>query len=85
AYVCAVAFVAGPGGAERLFLGRCEGELTRSPRGSGGFGYDPAFVPVDVPGGRTMAELSPDEKDAISHRGRAARALRDWLAEEESS
>jgi XTP/dITP diphosphohydrolase len=47
-----------------------------SPRGSGGFGYDPAFVPDDYPGDeRTMAELTPVEKDAISHRGRAARAL----------
>jgi XTP/dITP diphosphohydrolase len=45
--------------------------------GSRGFGYDPVFLPVDLPGGRTMAELSDEEKDAISHRGRAARA---WLA-----
>jgi XTP/dITP diphosphohydrolase len=54
-----------------------------SPRGSGGFGYDPAFLPDDVPDGRTMAELSDAEKDAISHRGRAARALLDWLWEQE--
>ena len=43
---------------------------------TGGFGYDPAFVPADYADGRTMAELTPEEKDAISHRGRAARRLR---------
>jgi XTP/dITP diphosphohydrolase len=64
--------------------GRCDGRLTHEPRGSGGFGYDPAFVPDDYTGDeRTMAELSPDEKDAISHRGRAARALRRELLEAE--
>ena len=78
AYVCALAF-AEPGGAERLFEGRCAGTLATVPRGSGGFGYDPAFVPDDVPDGRTMAELDPREKDAISHRGRAARAFQAWL------
>ena len=75
AYVCAMAFVE-PGGSEQVVHGRCEGRLTHEPRGSGGFGYDPAFVPDDYPGDdRTMAELTPDEKDAISHRGRAAREL----------
>jgi XTP/dITP diphosphohydrolase len=73
AYVCALAYV-GPGGAEELVEGRCAGTLAAEPRGSGGFGYDPAFVPVEHPD-RTMAELEPDEKAAISHRGRAARAL----------
>ena len=51
----------------------------RTPRGDGGFGYDPVFLPDDGDGRRTMAELSDVEKDAISHRGRAARALRAWL------
>jgi XTP/dITP diphosphohydrolase len=59
--------------------GRCTGTLAAEPRGSGGFGYDPAFVPDDLNGGRTMAELSQDEKDAISHRGRAVRELLEWL------
>ena len=77
AYVCALAW-RGPS-AERLFEGRCEGVLATRPRGSGGFGYDPAFVPREIPGDRTMAELSPEEKHAISHRGRAARALLAWL------
>ena len=82
AYVCALAYAApgdGPGGARvRLFAGRCEGTLTHAPRGTHGFGYDPAFVPAQGDG-RTMAELSPEEKEAISHRGRAARALLEWL------
>jgi XTP/dITP diphosphohydrolase len=75
AYVCVLALVE-PDGSERLFEGRCEGRLADVPRGTGGFGYDPAFVPDDLGGPeRTMAEIAPDEKDAISHRGRAARAL----------
>jgi XTP/dITP diphosphohydrolase len=76
AYVCAIALV-GAAGEEALFEGRCEGTLAREPRGTGGFGYDPAFVPEDTgrEDERTMAELAPAEKHAISHRGRAARAL----------
>ena len=74
AYVCALAYVDG-GGGERLVEGRCTGTLAGGPRGEGGFGYDPAFVPDDIDDGRTMAELDPAEKDAISHRGRATRAL----------
>ncbi len=76
AYVCALAFI-DAAGTEHVFEGRCEGELAAEPRGEGGFGYDPAFLPADTgPGdGRTMAELGPDEKHAISHRGRAARML----------
>lgn len=79
-YVCALAHVA-EDGAERLFEGRCEGELAREPRGGGGFGYDPAFIPADTgpEDRRTMAELDPAEKHAISHRGRAARALAMFL------
>jgi XTP/dITP diphosphohydrolase len=80
AYVCALAYVE-PGGATHVVEGRCEGTLARDPRGDGGFGYDPAFVPADRDDGRTMAELSVEEKDAVSHRGRAARALLDWLGE----
>jgi XTP/dITP diphosphohydrolase len=75
-YVCAIAY-ADPGGSEIVVHGRCSGTLTHEPRGDGGFGYDPAVVPDDYPGDRrTMAELSADEKDAISHRGRAARELK---------
>jgi XTP/dITP diphosphohydrolase len=79
AYVCALAY-SEPDGREELFEATCSGSLALEPRGSGGFGYDPAFVPDDVPGARTMAELDPAEKDAVSHRGRAARMLADWLA-----
>jgi XTP/dITP diphosphohydrolase len=82
AYVCVLAVV-DPDGGELLAEGRCEGELTHEPRGEGGFGYDPAFVPADRDDGRTMAELDPEEKDAISHRGRAARELIRKLAEAE--
>ena len=86
AYVCALALVE-PGGLEQLFEGRCEGTLAEAPRGSGGFGYDPAFVPDDTgpDDGRTMAELTPEEKHEISHRGRAARALAAHLAREGAS
>jgi XTP/dITP diphosphohydrolase len=80
-YVCILAYVDEQGG-EHLFEGVCDGTLAHDPRGSGGFGYDPAFVPSDRDDGLTMAELPPEEKDAISHRGRAARAFRDWLAQE---
>lgn len=80
AYVCALAY-AGTDGSEHVVEGRCAGELAAAPRGTGGFGYDPAFVPAEGVDGRTMAELSPEEKDAISHRGRAARTLRTWLGE----
>jgi XTP/dITP diphosphohydrolase len=74
AYVCALAYI-DETGAEQVVEGRCTGTLDPDPRGDGGFGYDPAFRPDDVADGRTMAELDPAEKDAISHRGRAARAL----------
>jgi XTP/dITP diphosphohydrolase len=83
AYVCAIALV-GEDGSETMFEGRCEGTLASEPRGSGGFGYDPAFVPDDTgpDDDRTMAELSPAEKHAISHRGRAARKLASHLGVE---
>jgi XTP/dITP diphosphohydrolase len=80
-YVCALALVDPERGEERVFHGYCSGTLTSEPRGSGGFGYDPAFVPDDDHSDRTMAELAPAEKDAISHRGRAARELLAWLAQ----
>ena len=80
AYHCALALVEADG-AERLFEARCEGRLIEAPRGDGGFGYDPAFVP-DATGAadeRTMSELSQAEKNAISHRGGAARMLAAYL------
>ena len=80
-YVCVIAYVDPVAGAEHTFEGTCEGTLTEQPRGDGGFGYDPAFLPDDGPPGLTMAELSQADKDAISHRGRAARELLEWLSE----
>ncbi len=72
AFRCAAA-VALPDGIERVVEGRLEGTIVRAPRGEGGFGYDPVFVPIG--GTRTLAELPAAEKDAISHRGRALAAL----------
>jgi XTP/dITP diphosphohydrolase len=77
-YVCALVHVA-PDGATHAFERTCEGTMAAEARGEGGFGYDPVFIPDYLDDGRTMAELTDDEKDAISHRGRAARALAAWL------
>jgi XTP/dITP diphosphohydrolase len=79
-YVCALAYVDSDSGDERVFFGECSGRLASGARGTGGFGYDPAFVPDEDGQDRTMAELSDAEKDEISHRGRAIRALVEWLA-----
>jgi XTP/dITP diphosphohydrolase len=78
-YVCALAFVDPKTGAEEVFIGTCEGTLAPRPQGRGGFGYDPVFMPREGPPGRTVAELSAAQKDAISHRGKAARALAAYL------
>ena len=75
AYVCALVLVRPDGELEQAVQARCTGTLAAQPRGDGGFGYDPVFTADDVPGGRTMAQLSAAQKDAISHRGRAAREL----------
>ncbi|MEX0657648.1 MAG: RdgB/HAM1 family non-canonical purine NTP pyrophosphatase [Egibacteraceae bacterium] len=72
-FVC-VAALASPDGREWTTEGVMEGTLTEEPRGTGGFGYDPIFLPVGAE--RTTAEMAPDAKDAISHRGQAFRALR---------
>ncbi|MGH2650096.1 MAG: non-canonical purine NTP pyrophosphatase, partial [Actinomycetota bacterium] len=70
--------MARPDGPDVWAEGVCEGSLLSKPRGSGGFGYDPIFVPAGWD--RTMAELTSEEKDRISHRGRAFRALGELLA-----
>ena len=72
AFVCAAALVV-PGASQTVMRAHWRGMLTRAPRGSNGFGYDPIFVPTGE--GRTSAELEPAEKDAVSHRGQALRAL----------
>ena len=72
AFHCAAAVVL-PDGTERVVEGTIDGTLIREPRGTNGFGYDPIFVPVGE--SRTTGEMSAEEKDSISHRGRAMRAL----------
>jgi XTP/dITP diphosphohydrolase len=86
AYTCALALVE-PDGGEHVFEAHCEGHLIETPRGAGGFGYDPAFVP-DATGPddmRTYSELSQAEKNEISHRGLAARRLAEHLGVGETS
>jgi len=78
-YVCALAYVNPETGEERVFFGDCRGRLARVPAGANGFGYDPVFVPDATGDNRTMAELDDADKDAISHRGHAVRALTRWL------
>ena len=75
-FVCAAALVV-PGGREWVVTGEVAGRLTRAPRGSGGFGYDPIFQPSGFE--ETTAEMTPEAKDAISHRGRAFRALAPFI------
>jgi XTP/dITP diphosphohydrolase len=75
-FVC-VLVALDPAGDMHEAQGRLSGRIAEAPRGSGGFGYDPLFVPDGEQ--RAVAELSADEKDALSHRGRAARALREML------
>ncbi|MGZ4194583.1 MAG: non-canonical purine NTP pyrophosphatase, partial [Solirubrobacteraceae bacterium] len=78
-YVCALAYVDPANGTERVFFGYCTGRLAPEARGSRGFGYDPAFLPDGDYGRRTMAELSDEEKDAVSHRAGAVAELLRWL------
>jgi XTP/dITP diphosphohydrolase len=76
-FVC-VLLLAGPGGLEQAFTGRCRGALAREPRGAGGFGYDPLFVPEGHD--RTLAEMPAGEKNRLSHRGLAWAECVGWLA-----
>ena len=75
-FVCVLA-LCGPGGAEHIFEGRCDGRLQREPRGGSGFGYDPLFVPAGHT--RSFAEMSDAEKNALSHRARAWAKLAEWV------
>ncbi len=77
AFVC-VLFLAGPRGLEQGFEGRCPGRLLDEPIGAGGFGYDPLFVPEGFD--RTLAEMPREQKNRVSHRGRAFAELAGWLA-----
>ncbi|NIJ10936.1 XTP/dITP diphosphohydrolase [Saccharomonospora amisosensis] len=78
AFVCAAALVV-PGSTEVVLRGEWRGTLVREPRGTNGFGYDPIFLPEGQ--SRTSAELSGEEKDSMSHRGRALRSLLPYLRE----
>jgi XTP/dITP diphosphohydrolase len=78
-FACAAAVALPDGAAERVVTGRIDGHVIDAPRGTGGFGYDPIFVPDGET--RTTAQMPPAEKDAISHRGRAFRALAKILPE----
>jgi XTP/dITP diphosphohydrolase len=78
AFVCVAALALPDGGGEWTATGVLAGTLTRAPRGGNGFGYDPIFVPEGL--AVTTAELAPSEKDAISHRGRAFRAIAPLIA-----
>ena len=85
-YVCVLALAlpddAAPGGLRIIERrGTSRGRVALEPRGSGGFGYDPIFEPArERPGGRTFAQYPPEAKDAVSHRGRAARRMAPVLA-----
>lgn len=65
-------------GEKKIFEGTLEGEMAREKSGNGGFGYDPIFIADEFPG-QTLADISEDEKNAISHRGKALRAMAEWL------
>lgn len=73
------------GEAVEVFIGVCEGEISKEIHGEDGFGYDPIFVPHDDAQGRTFAQLKSEEKSSMSHRGKALRALHDYLAGTEPS
>lgn len=77
AYFACVLLLAGPGGAEHVFEGRCDGRLLVEPRGGGGFGYDPLFVPDGFT--QSYAELGDDVKNSLSHRARAWKKLAEWV------
>jgi XTP/dITP diphosphohydrolase len=77
-YRCVLVYVAQAGGIPVTFEGSCAGRILESPRGDGGFGYDPYFFSEEL--GKTFGEATPGEKDRVSHRGRALRALVEGLA-----
>lgn len=80
-FVCHVCLAASDGSVLARFEDTCEGVIRHAPSGEGGFGYDPIFEPATAgDSALTFAQLSPEQKDAISHRGKALRRLRDWLA-----
>ena len=77
---CVVAYVSGSG--EKVFEGRVEGEIAAAPSGKDGFGYDPVFLPEKYGLQKTFAELTHEQKNAISHRGEAMRQFAEWMRRE---
>ncbi|MBI4502919.1 MAG: non-canonical purine NTP pyrophosphatase [Gemmatimonadetes bacterium] len=77
-YRSVIVFVQHPGAVPQVFEGACTGTILQEPRGKGGFGYDPLFLSDEL--GKSFGEASPEEKHAVSHRGRALRAFANWLA-----
>lgn len=82
-YRCVLVYLARPGAVPVTVEGTCAGRILESPRGDGGFGYDPYFFNEEL--GKTFGEATPEEKDGVSHRGRALRALLEILAPAVSS
>lgn len=80
-YRCAVAYLSTPRGFAQVFEGSCTGQILTEPHGNHGFGYDPLFLSDDL--GKSFGEATTDEKDSVSHRGRAFAALRQALTEPE--
>jgi XTP/dITP diphosphohydrolase len=76
-YRCVVCFLERPDGMPQLFEGSCVGRILTAPEGTGGFGYDPLFFSDDL--GKGFGVATPEEKDGVSHRGRAFRAFAEWL------
>ncbi len=76
-YRCVLVYLPEPGAVPQVFEGACAGVVLDAPRGEGGFGYDPLFLSDEL--GRTFGEASAEEKDAVSHRGRALRGLAEAL------
>jgi XTP/dITP diphosphohydrolase len=77
-YRCVLVYLPQPGAVPLILEGACAGRILEAPRGEGGFGYDPYFFSEDL--GKTFGEAMPEEKDGVSHRGRALRALVEALA-----
>jgi XTP/dITP diphosphohydrolase len=82
-YRCVLVYLAHPGAVPVTVEGTCAGRILEAPRGEGGFGYDPYFFSEEL--GKTFGEATPEEKDGVSHRGRALRALVETLAPAPSS
>ncbi len=80
-YRCCVAFLKTPDALPKTFEGTCNGYILEEPRGTNGFGYDPIFWSDDLE--KSFGEADPEEKHAVSHRGRAFRAFAEWLEQQE--